>query len=89
MINLNKKDSLADAVESVLQQEALKGNQHKIDKNKNNKVDSEDFEILRGEKKAVKKEEVEQIDELSKSTLGSYAKKASYDATIKRTIASD
>ena len=47
MINLNKKDSLADAVESVLQQEALKGNQHKIDKNKNNKVDSEDFEILR------------------------------------------
>ena len=37
----------------------------------------------------VKKEEVEQIDELSKSTLGSYAKKASYDATIKRTIASD
>ena len=89
MINLNKKDSLADAVESVLQQEALKGNQHKIDKNHNNKIDGEDFKILRGEKKAVKKEEVEQIDELSKSTLGSYAKKASYDATIKRTIASD
>jgi hypothetical protein len=31
--------------------EALKGNQHKIDKNKNNKIDSQDFKILRGEKK--------------------------------------
>ena len=30
--------------------EALKGNQHKIDKNKNNKVDAQDFKILRGEK---------------------------------------
>ena len=28
--------------------EALKGNQHKIDKNKNNKVDAQDFKILRG-----------------------------------------
>ena len=28
----------------------LKGNQHKIDKNKNNKIDSQDFKILRGEK---------------------------------------
>ena len=37
----------------------------------------------------VHREEVEHIDELSKSTLGSYVKKASYDATIKRTIASD
>jgi hypothetical protein len=32
---------------------------------------------------------VEQIDELSKSTLGSYAKKASFDATIKRKIGGD
>jgi hypothetical protein len=30
--------------------EALKGNQHKIDKNKNNKIDSQDFKILRGQK---------------------------------------
>jgi hypothetical protein len=30
--------------------EALKGNQHKIDKNKNNKIDAQDFKILRGEK---------------------------------------
>ena len=30
--------------------EALKGKQHKIDKNKNNKIDAQDFKILRGEK---------------------------------------
>ena len=35
------------------------------------------------------KEETEQIDELTKSTLGSYIKKASHDATINRSIASD
>ena len=31
--------------------EELYGNQHKIDKNKNNKIDSEDFKILRGDVK--------------------------------------
>jgi hypothetical protein len=36
--------------------EELKGNQHKIDKNKNGKIDAQDFKLLR-------KEEVEQIDE--------------------------
>lgn len=50
-MNFNKKDAVADAVDSVLQQEALKGNQKKIDKNHNNKIDSDDFKILRGEKK--------------------------------------
>lgn len=63
MINLKKNDALADAVKEILQQEALKGNQHLIDKNKNNEVDAHDFKILRGEKKAVKKEEVETVEE--------------------------
>ena len=63
MINLRKNDALADAVKEILQQEALKGNQHLIDKNKNNEVDAHDFKILRGEKKAVKKEEVETVEE--------------------------
>jgi hypothetical protein len=36
--------------------ESLKGNQKKIDKNKNNKIDSEDFEILRRGKKTETKE---------------------------------
>ena len=35
------------------------------------------------------KEEVEELDELSRSTLGSYAKKATRDATITRKIAAD
>lgn len=61
MIDLRKKDDMIAAIEQILQQEALKGNQHLIDKNKNNKVDPEDFKILRGEKKAVKEEET--VDE--------------------------
>lgn len=41
-----------EEIESV--DEALKGNQHKIDKNHNNKIDAQDFRILR---KKMKKEE--------------------------------
>ena len=41
--------------------EALQGNQHKIDANKNGKVDAHDFKLLR-KKKGVK-EEAEQVDE--------------------------
>ena len=41
--------------------EALSGNQHKIDANKNGKVDGHDFKLLR-KKKGVK-EEAEQVDE--------------------------
>lgn len=37
--------------EAYMKKEELKGDQHKIDKNKNNKIDSHDFAILRGEKK--------------------------------------
>ena len=48
--------------------EELKGKQHKIDKNKNGKVDAHDFKLLRKE---------EQIDELSTKTLAKAAKSAS------------
>jgi hypothetical protein len=61
---------------SIVKKEELKGNQHKIDKNKNGKVDAHDFKLLR-------KEEVEELDELSKGTLGSYVKKASSDMAVK------
>jgi hypothetical protein len=54
--------------------EELKGNQHKIDANKNGKVDAHDFKLLRKKKKVA--EEAEQIDELSKKTLATYAIKA-------------
>ena len=52
--------------------EELKGGQKNLDKNKNGKLDKQDFEILRGE-------EVEQIDELSTDTLHSYVKKSLSD----------
>jgi hypothetical protein len=42
--------------------EELKGKQHKIDKNKNGKIDAHDFKLLR-------KEEAEEIDELSQGLL--------------------
>jgi hypothetical protein len=51
MINLKKHDNVADAVKDILQQEALKGNQDKIDANHNGKIDAQDFKILRGKKK--------------------------------------
>jgi hypothetical protein len=40
-------------------------------------------------KQSLKKEEIELIDELSKDTLASYAKKASHDARIKQHVAAD
>ena len=56
MINLNKKDPVADAVKDILQQEALKGNQDKIDANHNGKIDGQDFKILRAKKKMQEEE---------------------------------
>lgn len=43
-------------------QEALVGNQHKIDHNKNNKIDAHDFKLMRAKKKPaeVKDEEVKE-----------------------------
>ena len=39
----------SDYLHSELEEQALKGNQHKIDKNKNNKIDAHDFKLLRKE----------------------------------------
>jgi hypothetical protein len=41
---------VADAVTKIMD-EALKGDQHKIDANKNNKIDAHDFKLLRSKKK--------------------------------------
>lgn len=167
------QDSILKVMETTTVDEALVGKQVNIDKNKNNKIDPEDFRILKGQKAAtvkeatkvtvhndeaedktlikkminkekkvdeataqkmghagkvtmkhvmnssaspkvkaaikkaapdiktygdraaaldaagIKREEVEELDELSRSTLGSYAKKATRDATITRKIAAD
>lgn len=66
------KQDMKDALKS----EELKGDQHKIDANKNGKIDGHDFKLLRSKKKV--EEEVEELDELSKATLASYAKKAKH-----------
>ena len=65
-----KKESFGDFKDRLI--ESLKGKQKNIDKNKNNKIDAHDFEILRAQK-----EEVEELDEISTKTLASAAKSAS------------
>ena len=65
MLNDKKLKNVADAVKQVTKdsmKEELKGQQHKLDVNKNNKVDSQDLAMLRSGKK-VAKEEVEKIEE--------------------------
>ena len=59
--------------------EKLHPNQQKIDVHEPEKdeLTADDFKKLRA-KKEVKKEEVEELDELSKNTLGSYIKKANF-----------
>jgi len=54
--------------------EELKGAQHKIDANKNGKVDAHDFHLLRNRKKKVA-EAVEELEELSKDTVRNYFNK--------------
>jgi hypothetical protein len=52
-----------------MQQEELKGNQHKIDANKNGKIDSHDFKLLRakkGMKEEVKDEYARKVDKYLK-----------------------
>jgi hypothetical protein len=64
--------------------EALHPNQQKIDVVDDEKIDGKDFAKLRaGKKPDVKKEEVEELDELSKSTLSSYAKKGALDSIMR------
>jgi hypothetical protein len=53
----NISKSLLSAVNSVVT-ESIKGDQHKLDANKNGKVDAHDFQMLRNKKKKVTKEEV-------------------------------
>ena len=61
--------NVAEAAAKIMD-EALKGNQHKIDANKNNKIDSHDFKLLRAGKKP---EQVKESGEMGavKNTKGS------------------
>ena len=61
----NKKDEVADMIGNILEadykvkKEELKGNQHKIDMNKNNKIDAHDFKLLRSKGASQKDEEID------------------------------
>jgi hypothetical protein len=59
MFNDKLAKSLAEAAKKVMDEE-LKGQQHKIDANKNNKIDAHDFKLLRAKKDV--KEEMQKAD---------------------------
>jgi hypothetical protein len=63
-----------------MKKEELKGQQHKIDKNKNDKIDAQDFAILRGEKKM--KEDVEIDETVRRSDIPASVRKARGDAPL-------
>jgi hypothetical protein len=58
MYSDNLTQKVAQAVTKIMDEE-LKGNQHKIDANKNGKVDAHDFKLLRA-KKEIKQEEMDE-----------------------------
>jgi len=51
LVKENAKEEEEEETEEEDSKKGLKGNQKKLDKNKNNKLDSEDFKILRSKKK--------------------------------------
>jgi hypothetical protein len=67
-----------------LKMEALKGNQHKIDKNKNGKVDAQDFKILRKDKKVNEDQVEEGWDDMMKSVKDRSGPKPSGDSGVKK-----
>lgn len=79
---------IAEVAAKIMAQESSHGTDPKTEKEKQlaalahpkDKVTHKDVLVGRG---VLKKEDVEQIDEISKSTLGSYIKKASHDVAAK------
>ena len=70
-------------------EEELKGNQHKIDANKNNKVDAHDFKLLRAQKEKEKansmkhgKEVKEEVGELGEGILSNFLDKRKLNKTL-------
>ena len=57
--------------------EALKGNQHKIDANKNNKIDAEDFKLLKKKKEVMKEQsDIDYEGEMARSELNAICDKS-------------
>jgi hypothetical protein len=80
---------VADAVTKIMD-EALKGDQHKIDANKNNKIDAHDFKLLRSKKKVEEAAAKPDFIDLDKDgDKKEQMKKAASDKEIKHEIAAD
>jgi hypothetical protein len=71
-----KKNQSIETYEDEMKEE-LKGNQKKLDKNHNGKIDGQDFKILKGQKKEVKKssEVKEWVEKLVENKYHSFTSK--------------
>jgi hypothetical protein len=67
-----KRRQMAIAAKMAMMNEELKGNQHKIDANKNGKVDAQDFKMLRDMKEDVMMEAIMNILEQDSFTQAEY-----------------
>jgi hypothetical protein len=80
----NKKESMKKAIADKSVKEELKGNQHRIDANNNNKIDGQDFKILRGKKKVKEGREFTEklLEMVRKSDVPAYLRKAKGDTPL-------
>lgn len=79
--------SLQDAIKKITSvSEALVGNQHKIDKNKNGKIDAQDFKMLKGQKAAPMKEEEHADEAQDKKLMKKMMKKEEAEQTDEATM---
>lgn len=78
--------SLQDAIKKITSvSEALVGNQHKIDKNKNGKIDAHDFKLLKGQKAAPMKEDSDWVI-IEQDEDNTTAKVAGHKVTLHRSL---
>jgi len=81
----NKKESMKKAIaDKKAMEEELKGNQDRIDANHNNKIDAQDFKILRAKKKVKEGREFTEklLEMVRKSDVPAYLRKAKGDTPL-------
>jgi hypothetical protein len=79
----NKKESMKKAISDKEVKEELKGNQHKIDANHNDKIDAQDFKILKAKKVREGMEFADKLLEtVRKSDVPAYLRKAKGDTPL-------
>jgi hypothetical protein len=80
----NKKEPMKKAIADKSVKEELKGDQHKIDANHNNKIDGQDFKILKGKKKVSEGMHFagKLLEAVRKSDVPAYLRKAKGDTPL-------